>query len=161
MDNKPFMLKIILLKIWRAFPLWMQGLASRIIRPLFQVFAVAVIFNAGKKILLVKTTYNRFYPWGLPGGSLEYSETVENALLREMHEETNLIVEIKRLLFVKTWKPDRVGMYYLCRITDGEFHPSDEVSELDYFSMDNLPDIRSQDVELIKRIYEEVDYELA
>ena len=151
------MLKIILLKIWKAFPSWMQALASRIIRPLFQVFAVAVIFDQDKKILLVKTTYNRFHPWGLPGGSLEYGETAEDALTREMHEETNLRVEIERFLFIKTWRPDRVGLYYLCKIAEGEFQPSDEVSELDYFSSESLPDVRSQDVELIKYIYEKVE----
>jgi len=155
------MLKIILLKIWRVFPGRLQALASRIIRPLFQVFAVAVIFDQDKKILLVKSTYNRFHPWGLPGGSLEYGESPEVAVIREIWEETNLRIEVERFMFVKTWKPDRVGLYYLCRIKDGEFHPSDEVSELDYFSPDNLPDVRSQDVELIKRICEEVVYELA
>jgi ADP-ribose pyrophosphatase YjhB (NUDIX family) len=135
----------------------LQVWASRIIRPLFQVFAVAVIFDQNKKVLLVKTTYNRFHPWGLPGGSLEYGETAEDALIREIHEETNLRIEIERFLFVKTWTPDRVGLYYLCKIVNGEFHPSDEVSELDYFSPDNLPDIRSQDVELIQYIYEKVE----
>ena len=155
------MIKIILLKIWRVFPSWMQALASRIIRPLFQVFSVAVIFNAEKKILIVKTTYNRFHPWGLPGGSLEYGETAEESLLREMQEETNLSIEIERFLFVNTWAPDRVGLYYLCRITGGEFQPSDEVSEMGYFSPDDLPDVRLEDVGLIKRIYEEVIYELA
>jgi len=155
------MIKVILLKIWRIFPLWMQALASRVIRPLFQVFSVAVIFNAEKKLLLVKTTYNRHHPWGLPGGSLEYGEVVEESLLREIWEETSLRIEIERFLFVKTWTPDRVGMYYLCRITSGEFHPSDEVSELGFFSPDDLPDVRLEDVELIKRIYEEAVYELA
>ena len=155
------MTKIILLKIWRILPGWMQGLASRIIRPLFQVFSVAIIFNINKKILLVKTTYNRFHPWGLPGGSLEYGETTEESLLREICEETSLQIEIERFLFVKTWAPDRVGLYYLCRVTDGEFKPSDEVSELGYFSPNNLPDVRLEDVGLIKRIYEEALYELA
>jgi 8-oxo-dGTP diphosphatase len=155
------MIKIILLKIWRTFPSWMQGLASRIIRPLFQVFSVAVIFNTDKKILLVKTTYNRFHPWGLPGGSLEYGETAEESLLREIWEETSLQIEIERFLFVKTWAPDRIGLYYLCRVTNGEFHPSDEVSEFGYFSPDDLPDVRLEDVGLIKQIYEEAIYELA
>jgi len=146
------MIKIILLKIWRLLPVKIQILLSRIIRPLFQVFSVAVIFNADKKVMLVKSTYQRHHPWGLPGGSLEYGETAEEALLREIWEETSLRIEIERFMFVKTWKPDRVGLYYLCRIKDGEFHPSDEVSELDYFSPDALPDVRSQDVALIKQI---------
>lgn len=155
------MLKAFLLKIWRLFPSWMQAVASRLIRPLFQVFAAAVIFDAQNRVLLVKTTYNRFHPWGLPGGSLEYGETVEESLLREVMEETNLQVEIERFLFVKTWTPDRVGFYYLCRITGGTFQPSDEVSELGYFHPEDLPDVRTEDIELIKRIYEEVVYELA
>ncbi|MBI4762081.1 MAG: NUDIX hydrolase [Chloroflexota bacterium] len=155
------MVKIILLKIWRLFPAWVQTAASRLIRPLFQVFAAAVIFDAEKRILLVKTTYNRFHPWGLPGGSLEYGETVEESLCREIWEETSLQIEIDRLLIVKTWAPDRVGFYYLCRITGGAFQPSDEVSELGYFHPEDLPDVRTEDIELIKRIYEEVVYELA
>lgn len=155
------MIKVILLKIWRVFPVWIQTFASRIIRPLFQVFSVAVIFNTDKKILLVKTTYNRFHPWGLPGGSLGYGETADVSLVREIWEETSLRIDVERFLFTRTFAPDRVGLYYLCKITDGEFHPSDEVSEFGYFSPDSLPDVRLEDVGLIKQIYEEAMYELA
>ena len=155
------MLKIILLKIWRLFPSWLQGVASRIIRPLFQVFAAAVIFDPQGRILLVKLTYQRIHPWGLPGGSLEYGETPEEGIRREVHEETGWQIEIEKLLFVKTWTPDRVGLYYVCRIADGEFHPSDEVSEFGYFGLKDLPDVRPLDVELIEQIYEKVEHELA
>lgn len=155
------MAKIILLKIWRLFPPWMQAVASRIIRPLFQVFAAAVIFDSEGRILLVKLTYQREHPWGLPGGSLEYGETPEEGVRREVREETGWEVQIERLLFVKTWTPDRVGLYYVCRITDGEFQPSDEVSEFGYFGLNDLPDVRPLDVELIEQIYEKVEHELA
>ena len=142
-----------LLRIWRVLPLWLQIILSRFIRPLFQVFSAAVIFNQEDKILLVKSTYQRFHPWGLPGGSLEYSETAEEAVKREVWEEIGLMIEIKRLLFVKTWSPDRVGMYYLCEITGGEIHSTDEVSEAGYFSLDDLPDVRSVDINLIQELY--------
>jgi ADP-ribose pyrophosphatase YjhB (NUDIX family) len=155
------MIKILLLKIWRVFPRWLQIALSRVVRPLFQVFAVAVIFNADREILLVKSTYQRLHPWGLPGGSLEYGESAEEATLREVWEETGLRLEIERLLFVKTWYPDRVGLYYLCKIANGEFHPSDEVSELGYFSLSNLPDVSSLDVDLIKQLFGMMVYELA
>ena len=155
------MIKTILLKFWRALPLRIQIVLSRLIRPLFQVFAAAVIFNNNREVLLVKSTYQRFHPWGLPGGSLEYGESPETAVVREVWEETSLKVDIERFLFVKTWTPDRVGLYYVCNITDGEFQPSEEVSEYGYFSLENLPDIRSLDVALIKQIFEKVEYELA
>ena len=78
------MLKRILLKIWRVLPIWLQMVLSRVIRPLFQVFAAAVILDDDKNIFLVKSTYNRFHPWGLPGGGLEYGEHPEAAVIREV-----------------------------------------------------------------------------
>jgi len=155
------MLKRILLKIWRVLPLWLQIAASRFIRPLFQVFGAAVIFDTDKNILLVKSTYNRFHPWGLPGGSLEYGEHPEEAVIREVLEETHLNICIERLLLVNSWTPDRVGLYYLCTITGGTFSPSDEVSEFAYFSLDDLPDVRPLDRDMIKRLHGLVDHELA
>jgi ADP-ribose pyrophosphatase YjhB (NUDIX family) len=155
------MTKIILLKIWRIFPGWLQNIAAWLIRPLFQVFSAAVIFNEHKQLLLVKLTYQRFHPWGLPGGGLNYHEQPADAVVREMFEETGLAVEIKKFLFAKTWMPARVGLYYLCRIKDGEFQPSDEVSEMGYFSKDDLPDVRPLDIDLIEQIYKMVEHELA
>jgi ADP-ribose pyrophosphatase YjhB (NUDIX family) len=77
-------MKILLLQVWRILPLWLQVIASRIIRPLFQVFAAAIIFDEHKRIFLVKVTYQRFHPWGLPGGALEYGESSESAVIREV-----------------------------------------------------------------------------
>ena len=151
-------MKVFLLKVWRVLPLWLQQVASRIIRPLFQVFSAAVIFDSEHRIFLVKTTYNRFHPWGFPGGGLEYGESAEDAVLREVWEETSLQVEIERLLLNKTFYPDKFAMYYLCTIQHGQFQPSDEISEYGYFSPDNLPNIRPRDFALIHEIYEQMGY---
>jgi len=151
-------MKVFLLKIWRVLPLWVQTVASRIIRPLFQVFSAAIMFDDQKRILLVKLTYNRFHPWGLPGGALEYGESADEAVIREVWEETGFHVRIEKLLLHKTFYPDKFAMYYLCAITDGVFQPSDEVSEYGYFSLDNLPDIRPRDYELIHEIYTLMGY---
>ena len=149
------------MKIWRVLPLWLQIVASRIIRPLFQVFAAAVILDENKNILLVKSTYNRFHPWGMPGGSLEYGEQPEEAIIREIWEETHLKISVEKLLLINSWLPDRVGMYYLCRITGGMFAPSDEVSEFAYFPLDNLPDVRPLDKDMIRKLHSLVEHELA
>src|SRR6266542_75970 len=154
-------MKKILLKIWRVLPAWLQNILSRVIRPLFQVFAAAVIFDQDKNIFLVKSTYQRFHPWGLSGGSLEYGEHPEEAVIREDREETGLNVCIEKLLLVNSWLPDRVGLYYLCRIIDGTFYPSDEVSESSYFTLEDLPDIKPNDIGMIKRLYGMVEHELA
>ncbi len=159
--HQPYITKRILLKIWWILPGWIQNILSRIIRPLFQVFAAAVIFDEDKNIFLVKSTYQRFHPWGLPGGSLEYGEHPEEAVVREIWEETRLNICIEKLLLVNSWLPDRVGLYYLCRIIDGTFHSTEEVSEFAYFSIEDLPDIRPIDVGMIKRLHQMVEHELA
>ena len=155
------MIRKLLLQIWRILPAWLQAILSRIIRPLFQVFAAAVMFDENKNIFLVKSTYQRFHPWGLPGGSLEYGEHPEAAVVREVWEETGLNICIEKLLLVNSWLPDRVGFYYLCRIIDGTFHPTDEVSEFAYFSPEDLPDVRSLDIDMLKRLHQMVENELA
>ena len=147
-------MKRFLLQVWRILPPWSQLILSRVIRPRFQVFSAAIIMNQDNQIFLVKSTYQRFHPWGIPGGGLEKGESTEEAVIREVWEETNFIVEIEKLILVKTFANDKVVTYYLCVIKDGVFQPSDEVSEYGYFSPDHLPDIREGDEELIAEIYE-------
>jgi NADH pyrophosphatase NudC (nudix superfamily) len=89
---------------------------------------------------------------------LEYSETAESAVVREVREETGLVVEVEKLFLNKTFPPDKFAMYYLCRITDGVFQPSDEVCEYGYFSLSNLPDVRPRDYALINEIYEKMGF---
>jgi ADP-ribose pyrophosphatase YjhB (NUDIX family) len=143
-----------LLQVWRVLPHWLQVVLSRIIRPLFQVFAVAIIFDSESRIFLVKSTYQRFHPWGMPGGNLEYGESAEDAIIREVWEETGLHVSIEKLLMTKTFAPDKFALYFLCVIKDGVFQPSDEVSQYGYFTLDNLPDIRPGDFVLLNEIYD-------
>lgn len=82
--------------------------------------------------------------WALPGGFVEVGETVENAAVREAKEETNLDVELERLVGVYS-DPDRdprghnVSVTFLARITGGNAEAAtdaDEVAVLDPSSVE-------------------------
>ncbi|AJQ60244.1 NUDIX hydrolase [Bacillus thuringiensis] len=65
---------------------------------------VTGILIEGEKVLLVKQKVAS-RNWSLPGGRVENGETLEEAMSREMREETGLEVKIKKLLYVCD-KPD-------------------------------------------------------
>ncbi|MGD7024906.1 NUDIX hydrolase [Rossellomorea vietnamensis] len=58
----------------------------------------ALVFDElEKRVLMVK---NAGSVWTLPGGAVETGETLEEAVIREVKEETNLTVEVEELLAV-------------------------------------------------------------
>jgi 8-oxo-dGTP diphosphatase len=83
----------------------MTSLNGAVRRPLVAVDGVLV--RKTKGIVLVKRKrppYEGY--WALPGGFVEYGETVEEAVVREVREETGLEVDIKGLVGVYS-KPGR------------------------------------------------------
>lgn len=141
-----------LLRLWRKFPLWVHVLAARIVRAKFRVAVAAMIFDAQGRILLFKHTYRKF-EWGIPAGSLEYDEQPENAIVREFFEETGMKIQVQELLLAESSKQDHhVSLIYLCEIVDGTFKESLEISEMQYFDVNNLPPMLFTEKDLIRRV---------
>lgn len=56
----------------------------------------------GPRLVLVERAHEPYRGWwGLPGGAVELGETVEEALRREVREETGLDVDVGRFLTLK------------------------------------------------------------
>lgn len=59
----------------------------------------AVVFDGEGRLLLIKRKSPPFQGcYALPGGFVEYGETVEDAALRELKEETGVAAKIQRLV---------------------------------------------------------------
>ena len=84
--------------------------------------------------------------WEFPGGSVEFGETLAQALQREMLEEYGIQIQVGPLLDVFDHiLPDEgqhwVSPTYLCEIVSGEprILEPEKCSETGWFSLDEIP----------------------
>ena len=107
----------------------------------------AAIFDGNGRILLTKRSDNG--QWCLPGGALDPGETVSEACVREVLEETGLQVRVKRLIGIYSHSdqlvvyPDGnkvqvVALHFEVEVTGGIAGLSDEVSDFGYFSPNEM-----------------------
>ncbi|MCP4163985.1 MAG: NUDIX domain-containing protein [Deltaproteobacteria bacterium] len=100
-------------------------------------FAVKGIVFKDNKFLIVKRKDCTPDVWELPGGHLEFGETAEETIVREMKEETNLNVKPTSLL--ETWNSyfhnrQITGIIYKCEALHYQVKLSDEHSEYKWIS---------------------------
>lgn len=81
--------------------------------------------------------------WAFPGGFIEMDETTEQALTREMQEETGVHIREPRLIGVSTQQSQYYGavtvLGYAVQEWDGTFEPNSDVAELQFFPDGELP----------------------
>jgi 8-oxo-dGTP diphosphatase len=96
-------------------------------------------------VLLVRRANPPFQgQYALPGGFVDYGETVEAATVREMREETGLDVAVERLHGVYS-DPARdprghtVGVVFMVRRLGGTLAAADDAEDARFFTWDRLP----------------------
>jgi 8-oxo-dGTP diphosphatase len=82
-------------------------------RPLIGVGVV--VFNEREEILLIKRGKPPHYGrWMVPGGTLEWGETLEQAAIREVREETGIEIVIETFVeIVEAISADEPGFHYV------------------------------------------------
>ncbi|MCX8176381.1 MAG: NUDIX hydrolase [Candidatus Bathyarchaeota archaeon] len=133
------------------------------------IVASSALVEKNGKILLVK---RRFQPhpgwWALPGGVVEYGETVEETAIREIKEETGLNIEVKKLLgvydlMVKNEFSGEIEKQYtivcfVCECKSGEekLKPNYEVLDVRWFNPEDAKKL--QLVSTTRRALEDAGY---
>jgi 8-oxo-dGTP pyrophosphatase MutT (NUDIX family) len=123
-------------------------------RRLILVGASAVVRDEVGRVLLVRRGDTG--QWSLPAGIMDMDEAIAETVVREVREETGLVVEPVRLTGLYT-DPSLQNMSYPngdqvhvvnatfeCRVVSGRLCPDgDETVEVAYFPADALPRLRT------------------
>lgn len=105
---------------------------------------LGIIFDTKtKKILIGKRKDSKDtlgLTWAFPGGRPEHGEELEEAIKREIKEETGLEIESIGVIFAKTYpeKRDLLAVYFLCGIVGGKERANEDFSETKWVSPKEL-----------------------
>ncbi len=104
--------------------------------------AVDLIVNYDGRIVLIERKKPP-YGWALPGGKHEEGETVEDAAIRELNEETNLEAKTLKQFHVYS-DPKRdprwhaISVVFTCE-GQGELKPQSDAKKITTITMEELP----------------------
>ncbi len=109
------------------------------------VGVAAIVRNNQGEILLGKRNSTNSYAglWCIPCGYVEYDEEVRLAVCREFLEETGLKIAPQRVFTALSnfHNPlvHTVGIWFEAVIIGGKLQAGDDLSEVGYFSLEQLP----------------------
>jgi 8-oxo-dGTP diphosphatase len=130
------------------------------------VGAGALIFNDEGLLLLSlrgKKAKNERGKWEIPGGGVEFGETIEEALKREIKEELDIEIEVTEMLqlcnhIIPDEKQHWVSPTYICKIVSGEpkILEPEKCDRIGWFSIEEaerlpLSIVTKQDIAILKK----------
>ena len=104
--------------------------------------AAAVMREDGRLLAIQRRDNGRWEP---PGGVLEPGETANAGVIREVEEETGLVVEPVRLSGVyQNMERDILALVFLARHVSGEPRASDESVQVDWLTPTEVESMMTQ-----------------
>ena len=107
--------------------------------------AVLAFIAQDDKILLIKRGVDPGAgKWACPAGFVEYDEAPEDAVVREVQEETGLITKVISLMEVFPKKDNGLAdivIVYKMQIIGGDLEAADDADEAGWFGRDELPEL--------------------
>lgn len=103
---------------------------------IFLVNALGIVYNPKTKQILIgkreKDPYIKELSWMFPGGRPEYKDDLEFYLKLEIKNKTGLEVDVKKIVFAKTYPEKRefLSIYYYCEVAGGEEKAGEKFVEI-------------------------------
>jgi 8-oxo-dGTP diphosphatase len=145
------MLMRLLAVLFNSFPVRWQRRFMSAANDRFLVGVTGLGVDDKGQVLLARHRFGA-PQWRFLGGFLHPRERVEDALAREIREETGLVIEVGPVLEVVTgYRWQRVELVFAYRVTSGSVVLTDEVAELRGFPAADLPEVRADQRGLIER----------
>lgn len=144
-------MKLLLAKLWKFLhlPKNIQLFIMRIFQDVFLIGVTGIIFNDKNEVLVFKHVY-RTHSWSLPGGYIKSGEHPQEGIEREIFEESGLVVSADELLKTRTDRSSaRLDLCFVGKFIGGDFKPTHEVTEYGFYSLENLPLLRNNQLFLI------------
>ena len=143
------MLKRLIAMLWRGSPPFIRRWSVALWQSRFTVTAGAVVCDETGRVLLLRHVFRKGTGWGIPGGFIAPGEQPEQAVRREMKEETGLDLESVELALVRTLHQVRqVEIIFRCRLDASALQrrsDSFEVDRAEWFDRASLPEGLSTD----------------
>ncbi len=132
------MLKETVRRIWRLISPDTRAWLVRKTQSSFTVSAAAVVLNEKGEVLLLNHVLRPYSNWGFPGGFIDHGEQAEEAIRREVREETGIELTELKLHSIRNSGAHIEVLF--SAIADGEPSVrSAEIIELRWFVADDLP----------------------
>lgn len=143
------MLKGLLGGLWRGAPRFVRRAGVWLTQPRFTVTAGAVVTDERGRVLLLKHVLRKGSGWGIPGGFITSGEQPEEAIRRELCEETGLELDRVELAFVRTLGHVRqVEVIFRASMKSAAvegLREGFEISGAEWFAPDALPEALGRD----------------
>ncbi|MGI8811572.1 MAG: NUDIX hydrolase [Pyrinomonadaceae bacterium] len=146
------MLKNIARASWRILPGKFRSEIVRLTQSKFTCSVAAVILNHRCEVLLLNHVLRPYSGWGLPGGFIEAGEQPEEAIRREIREETGLELDALRMFRVRV-SGSHIEMLFAAESSGDAKVMSREIIGLGWFTLDNMPaDFSRSQFEIVRKV---------